>query len=83
LRVDDSQTVLMPEGAEVLTVQAQRDIPCMWAMVDPSKPKVPRDFETFGTGHTIREDMGTDRTYVGTYQIRGGGLVFHVFERLS
>jgi len=79
----DSCKVSMPVGAEILTIQAQKDRPCIWALVDPKEEKRDvRVFEVYGTGHSMRCDMGIDRNYIGTYQLREGDLVFHLFERL-
>lgn len=82
LEVTDKQAVLMPTDAQILTVQVQGETPCIWAMVDPShNSKEERFFEIFGTDHPIHEDMGVGREYVGTFQLRGGSLVSHLFER--
>lgn len=79
IAVGDSQTIDMPTDAKVLAVQVQNGTgPCLWAMCDPQAPKRPRTFETFGTGHPVPP---APREYIGTYQLRGGGLIFHVFER--
>jgi hypothetical protein len=75
----DFQEVRMPRGAEVLCVQMQHDIPCVWALVDREEPLVGRLFSTYGTGHTI--NLEESAKYVGTYQLHGGALVFHVFDR--
>lgn len=77
LRVVDEQTLDVPEGAEVLTVQVQNGTPCLWARVDPTAPKTPRKIITHGTGHLVPETTGR---YIATYQIEGGALVFHVFD---
>lgn len=79
----DLNTVNMPKGAEILTVQNQMGNPCIWALVDPAQETELRAFEVFGTGHEVYCDMGIDRKYIGTYQLHGGALVFHVFERLD
>lgn len=83
LAVDDVQEIEMPSGAMVLTVQAQDEIPCIWALVDtsPDLVKTKRRFRTYGTGHPM-EDLEKFPRYVGTYQLRGGALVFHVFSNL-
>ena len=71
----------MPIGAEILTVQSQQDKTCFWALVDPKAKLKQRCFEIIGTGHTIWEQQGqAERKYIGTYQLHGGDLVFHVFE---
>lgn len=76
LQVMDYQWVAMPEGAEILCVQAQGGKPCIWALVNPNNPEGARCFRVAGTGHLIAE---TGR-YLGTVQLMGGSLVFHVFE---
>ena len=73
----DRQEIEMPVGAEVLTVQCQNGKPCIWARVDTSAESEFRAFRTYGTGHPIHHPPGR---YVGTYQLIGGALVFHVFE---
>ena len=77
LQVTDEQTIDMPSGAEALTVQVQNGTPCLWARVDPAAPTTPRKIITHGTGHPVPETTGR---YIGTYQIDGGALVFHVFD---
>lgn len=68
----------MPVGAQVLSVQVQRDITCLWAKVDIDAPKVDRTFELVGTGQSMREGPVT---YIDTVQLAEGYLAFHVFER--
>lgn len=72
----DSHTFTMPRGAELLTVAAQFDAPCIWALVDPDQPSVERKIRIYGTGHPIEHDD----PYVGTYQLAVGSLIFHVFD---
>lgn len=74
----------IPKGATVLTAREQGDDICIWAEVNPDEPfKETRIFEVFGTGHEMPIDMGIDRKYIGTASILGGGLIFHVYERLN
>lgn len=73
----ESQDILMPAGARILTVQTQRDVLCLWALVDPQARTKPRDIRIVGTGH--QADMNTMQ-YLGTAQMVGGALVWHVFE---
>ena len=80
LETEDTTTIIMPENAEILTVQVQRDIVCLWALVDPNASREPRTIQIIGTGHPI--DGKVNRKYIGTYQLMEGALVFHVFERL-
>lgn len=80
LTLIDVQGVKMPFGAELLCVQMQGSAPCLWARVDPNpdmKIEV-RQIVTHGTGQHVPKTTGK---YLGTYQLHGGTLVFHVFEK--
>lgn len=79
--VIDEFTLKMPAGAKLLTVQAQglNDV-CVWALVDDQEPRVSRRFLLRGTGHNCDDPRITKRSHVGTFQVHGGALVFHLFE---
>lgn len=79
LQITASQAVVMPQGAEILAVQAQGQTPCLWALVDPERETEIRIIEIFGTGDPIIEG-GKARSYLGTFQLKGGESVFHAFE---
>lgn len=53
LRVDDRQTVQLPKGAELLTVQVQHGSPCLWALVDEAAETESRVILMYGTGHAL------------------------------
>jgi hypothetical protein len=72
--------VPMPRGAVVLSVGNQMEEICLWAEVDTEATKEERAFEVHGTGHQMHQDMGVSRKYIGTVMLRGGSLVFHVYE---
>lgn len=78
--VAESVKIEMPIGAEILTVQIQDGIACLWALVDPNADKEERIIEVFGTGHPVPYDMGVSRKYIATFQLNGGTLVYHAFE---
>lgn len=72
--------LLMPQGAQVIHVDVQNSIPCMWAIVDARAPEVYRRFRVYGTGHQLDDLAHPVRpidSYVGTFQDEG---VWHVFE---
>ena len=73
--------VEMPEGAEILSVQVQRGTPCVWAMVDPGRKKETRNFVVYGTGHPVSNSGA--KKFIGTFQLGGGDLVFHLFELIG
>lgn len=78
LEVTNEQVVPMPAGAKVLTVATQEGQPCVWALVDTAAPKPPRKFRIVVTGHTINFNLD-QFNFMGTFQLHGGALVFHVF----
>ena len=66
----------MPVGAEILCVQMQHGVPCFWAIVDPEAERENREFFVLGTG----QELGEVGKYLGTFQLQGGDIVFHLFE---
>ncbi len=71
----------MPKGAHILCVQMQHEIPCIWAKVDTDLPMEPRYFTVKGTGHQIEVTEKLD--YIGTFQILGSALIWHLFEEIK
>jgi len=71
----------MPHGARVISVAEQFGEIAMWALVDPQAEKIKREFYVAGTGHLVPDE--TQGSYVGSAQLSGGVLVFHVFERVG
>jgi hypothetical protein len=77
LAVDDEQIIAMPMGAQVLSVQVQHGVPCLWVRCQPDAPTAPVRVITLGTGHPA--EHVEDLQFVGTYQLLGGNFVGHVF----
>lgn len=77
LQVTDVQTLSMPKDAKVLTAKTQHGVPCIWVEVDPKASREDRIFQIIGTGHPISSNPSH---YLGTFQIHGGDLVFHIYE---
>ena len=73
----------MPKGAQILTVQTQGGEPQLWVLVDPDEKEMVRvRFLLLATGQPVE---GTVKKFigkwarVGTFQLEGGKLVFHLF----
>jgi hypothetical protein len=81
LDIIDYQEIEIPKCAIIRALQTQDGGPKLWVEVDSNQIVEIRRFEIFGTGHIIMEDMGVSREYIGTFQVRDGALVFHVYER--
>lgn len=76
LEVRDRQTIAMPAGGRVLSVQVQQDQLCLWALVDPAERVENRTVRIVGTGNPFEgTEDGLD--YVGTVQVPP--FVWHVF----
>lgn len=77
LKIYEVQIISMPATAKVLSVQVQGDVPCIWALVDTDEKNVERTFILQGTGLECTCDL---LGYIGTFQLQGGRLVYHLFE---
>jgi hypothetical protein len=73
----DEFTLDMPKGAKVLTVQMQHDVVTIWAEVDIKAEIVTYDFAVFPTGVPFNPEY---TEYIGTFQLMGGVLVFHLYR---
>ena len=84
LEVAKTQRLELPKGAEIVSIQVQKGIPCLWAFVDKNQVDEGEAFviAMFGTGHELPEDIETNYQYITTIQMNGGDLVLHVFEQL-
>jgi hypothetical protein len=71
----------LPFGAEFLSVQEQRGYAVAWFLVDDisdtNRVIKRRVFNFYGTGHQVPDNPGR---YLGTFQLKGGMFVFHLFE---
>jgi len=77
LTLIDTQSLILPRGARILTVQPQHETPVMWALIDPEEPATEKyTIVMYGTGHPIGIDPGH---YISTFQSYSGRYVFHVF----
>lgn len=74
--------VSLPDGAVVLSVNAQGDDMFLWALVDAELPaRTERVFRVYATGQPIAYD--TNLQYIGTVFMYRATMVFHVFEDMS
>lgn len=79
LAVTDLQVIEMPMNAKLLSVQIQGELPQLWALVKEDQTlRQARRIAIYGTGNPIPDDPGE---YISTFQMHGGALVFHAFER--
>jgi len=79
LPITDEVAIMMPESAKILHVADQRGRLCLWAIVDPERPKVRRRFAIIGTGYPFPPELVG--IYIETAMMAASGLVWHVFDR--
>ncbi len=68
--------VEIPEVFQLLYVDAQGELPCVWAEVVPDRKTIHLKFFVIATGETMSENFTAK--YVGSCQTRAG-LMFHVY----
>lgn len=73
--VDDGKFELeYPRYSNVVKIDMQNGVPCMWIFVDTDSEVVKRKFRIYGTGHEVEDG----NVYRGTFF--QGMFVWHVFE---
>lgn len=78
--IADSFEIVAPPMVKVLSVQVQGGAPFMWAIVRPGEREVRHRFHVRGTGQPL---TGEENELVGTFQMHGGALVFHLFMEVT
>jgi len=71
--------LLLPRGAQILSVAEQRDEIVLYAVTD----NLQTEYENYrihiaGTGHPLPDDIDTAR-FLGTVNLMEGSLMFHVY----
>ena len=79
LDLTHKQTLELPQGAQILTIQLQDGKIVLWALVDDKCKLIKgnRFIECYYTGKEI--EISHELTYISTIQYNG--LVYHFFER--
>lgn len=90
LEIADTQEVVLPKGAEILTAQMQNNNLCLWVVVDTEeRAEMVLKVHIVGTGQpakfrnidpTVKREPGQQSTYLATVQ--QGASVWHVFIQL-
>lgn len=87
VKIADQFEIKMPKGADILNVQMQKEVPCIWAMVDTEAEEETRCFRVIGTGNPIPEFDESSKMrykrgykYIGTFLQYNGALVWHLLE---
>lgn len=68
--------VRMPIGAEIVKIDAQHDVVCIWVDCNPDESHVDRLFYSYNTGASIDPKL----KHLATVLLNDGYRVVHVFE---
>ena len=79
-RITDGFSITTKKGSKLLDVQMIEGEPYMWFLVDENAEEETRNFEIYGTGHPLPEDVSGLRRHQKTFTQFNGGLVWHLFE---
>ena len=79
LKAEDEQTIYLPAGFEILSIQEQWDKLQMWVLVYPNAIVVPRKFRIFGTNQPLHGTNLAGYKYVNTVILTEVNLVCHVY----
>ncbi len=82
LEIVGKQQLLLPMGAEVLSVGNQNEILSLWALVSPEEESLPYDITIIGTGKELSDEAVAGlraQNFYGTASMAGGQLIWHVF----
>ena len=75
LKIEETQLVILPDNAKILTVQMVGENPYLWAEIDTEEKPRERFIHTIPTG----VDFDVHGVYLGTYQLHRGILIYHVY----
>ena len=80
LDVIDRQDIQLHQDCDILSVQLQDGVPCMWVMIDQSQPVMRVTIRCLGTGHNNYENHQFLK-YIATIQMPSAA-VWHWFLEL-
>lgn len=78
LKGGGSCTIRLPKGAQILWTATQSGKPMIWALVDPAADVIDIPVGVYATGEDLPDDVGR---FIGAFQLYGGNLVYHVFQK--
>jgi hypothetical protein len=85
LEITGKQELHLPKGAEPLCVKMQKDIPCIWFLVDTKEETIKRTIYIYGTGQPL-PDMSQaticaigGNVYIDSFKSNNDVFIWHVF----
>ena len=80
--IQDEFTIQMPRRAQIVLVEMQKQMPCLWAEIedDDAAPFEDRTFAIVGTGHMVPPAS----VHVASFQqldLFGQSFIWHLYEQ--
>lgn len=75
--IQDEFQLVIPAASQILFVELQRGVPCIWALVNDGFPKETKTLFIYGTGHPIERPLNTIE-HVASFQ--QDDFVWHLFQ---
>jgi len=75
------QTLSVPEGGEIISLQNQYDLPTMWIKHIKGAKLKKQDFLLIATGESFTDQLetGDELTFVGSCLLYSGSQVYHIY----
>jgi hypothetical protein len=79
---EDEQTLTLPAGSKIVSVEEQNQGIVLYAVVTDSPKREDVKIYVHGTGHPLHPGVSllNNIRFIGTVKMHGGSLMFHVFE---
>ena len=74
--INDKFTLRLPQSHQILKVEYQKGVPCMWVLLDRRDKLLNFDFLIAGTGHLIKDKF---LYHTSTFMNEEQTLVWHLF----
>lgn len=89
LSIRDCGYLEIPKRAKILSCQTQynaeleREIICIWAIINTENPLERKYFYIFGTGQELKYEGYSNLKYLNTCKLHKDSLTLHIFEEES
>ena len=82
LDITDTQEIVLPYGAQIMSVCEQRNRVVLYALIDmyENTQQICHTIRIVGTGQPLEKDFIRTHSFIGTVSLNGGDFMWHVFE---
>lgn len=81
LSFEESQVIVMPTDAQILSLSNQHDQMILFVLADADAHLKPCTFRMFRTWDIIEDSEAKSLQYIGTCFIESRGMTYHIFKK--